>query len=83
MNPSIPTIESTEPLFKYHEGDFIRDENGAINPFHYDSFHMGTPIAKNVMIFHTNHSEKPAKYLKLVNLKTGEQVYIKFPENWQ
>lgn len=46
------------------------------NPFRHDFFNMGTPIGKDLMIMHGNHTNEVAEYLILVNTKTGERFRV-------
>lgn len=57
--------------------------NQVINPFHFDFYHMGQNFSKHVMIMMANHDTEPAKYMILINVKTGERVRIDFPKSWQ
>jgi hypothetical protein len=54
-----------------------------INPFHHDAYHMGMSFSKNVLIMMANHDTESAKYMILINTKTGERVKLLFPEDWQ
>lgn len=53
-------------------------EEGYINPFLQDSFHMGTRLGKNVIIMHRNFDSDDASYLIVINTKTGERKRITF-----
>jgi hypothetical protein len=46
------------------------------NPFNHDFFNMGTPIGTNVMIMYGATEKEEAKYIIVVNLKTGERLRI-------
>lgn len=48
------------------------------NPFCHDSYHMGIPIGKNVMVMMPNHSTENCPYLIIVNVETGERIQINF-----
>ena len=60
-----------------------RDEDGCINPFLYDDYHMGLDFSKGTMIMMANHPSENGEYMILVNKRTGERKRILFPENWQ
>lgn len=46
------------------------------NPFHHDTFNMGTQIAANITIMHRSHTSEKAEYLIIVNTDTGERLRI-------
>lgn len=50
------------------------------NPFLHDAFHMGTPVASNIMIMHGTHSNQRASYIIIVNTETGERHQVTFDE---
>lgn len=60
-----------------------RNSDGHINPFHYDEYHMGQTIGRNIEMMLANHTTEPCKYVIFVNLTTGERVQVNFPESWQ
>lgn len=46
------------------------------NVFHHDMYHMGTQIAENLVVMHSNsHSEK-ADYVIIVNPITGRRLKL-------
>jgi hypothetical protein len=53
-------------------------EDGTLNPFHQDIINMGTRLGKNVIVMHQNHDNDEAKFLTIVNTKTGERMRITF-----
>jgi hypothetical protein len=46
------------------------------NPFLHILWHMGTPIGKDLMIMHMNHTEYSCKDIILVNPETGERYKL-------
>jgi hypothetical protein len=52
------------------------------NPFHYDSFHMGTPLVRGWMVMHEGHDrpEEPRdlQYIVLINTRTGQRIRVRF-----
>lgn len=58
-------------------GEYV-DPNGMINPFSQDVYHMGTRLGTNVIIMHSNFDHDPARYLIVVDCKTGERIKIEF-----
>jgi hypothetical protein len=51
-------------------------ENGKCNPFHYDLFNMGQPIAKDYILMFPMHGDQEFQFLILVNTLTGERWKI-------
>lgn len=58
--------------------DFVKMESfpAGENPFNHNLFHMGTRIAKDVIIMHPNHPGEETKYFIIMHVKTGEQVKV-------
>lgn len=56
------------------------NEDNTINPFRQDLFHMGTKLGSNVTILHRNFDSQEAKYLIIVNTKTGERMKLEFED---
>jgi hypothetical protein len=54
------------------------NEDGCINPFNQDFYHMGTRIGKNVMVMMPNHDSQECNYLIVVNMRTGERKKLTF-----
>ena len=54
------------------------NSDGTLNPFHQDISNMGTRLGSNVMIMHQNFDHQEAKWLTIVNTKTGERICINF-----
>jgi hypothetical protein len=49
-----------------------------LNIMHQDLFHMGQPVGNNgYMLFHAHQTEE-ARYVVIVNKKTGESVKVIF-----
>lgn len=52
------------------------------NPFHYDSYHMGTPLVRGWMVMHegTDLPEAPREltYVILINTRTGQRIRLHF-----
>ena len=46
------------------------------NIFIHDPHHMGTRVAKNVVILHTTHNSEEAKYIIVANEKTGKRMKV-------
>lgn len=46
------------------------------NVFLHDVYHMGTRVAKNVIIMHATHNTEVAKYVIIVNEATGERMKV-------
>lgn len=44
------------------------------NPFHYDAYHMGNRVGKNIMVMYKGTQNDD--YLIIVNTKTGERLLI-------
>jgi hypothetical protein len=51
------------------------------NPYHHDSFHMGTPIGKDLLMMHANHPSEEMNYFILVDTKTGERFKFTIERN--
>lgn len=77
-----PSLEPLAPLCD-DPNTAIRMSDGRVDAMYYDCVSMGTPFAKNVMILHDNHTSEVAKFMTLVNMRTGERVRVNFPEHWQ
>ena len=50
------------------------------NPFCHDPYHMGTQLGSNVIVMHENHNDKPADYLIIVHIPTGQRIRVLLPE---
>lgn len=48
------------------------------NPFHHDSYRMGTYLGKNVCIMYEKHNTETQPYIVVVNTETGERMSIRF-----
>ena len=59
--------------------DPIRDDEGNINPFFHDAYHMGMQFSKHLMLMYPNHPSENASYLIIVNMRTGERARIMLP----
>lgn len=68
-------IEHITPL-KMREDELMHD--GTLNPFHQDITHMGTRLGSNVMIMHSNFDSQEAKWIHVIDTKTGERIKINF-----
>lgn len=75
-------IKKTDKQMSVEDGEFgvVKNAEGFINPFHQDGFNMGTALGKNLMIMHENHDTAICKWIRLVNLKTGETVDIEISD---
>lgn len=49
------------------------------NPFNSDPFHMGQRVGKDTWVMSSNHSDKPCKYLIIVDSRTGKRIRITLP----
>lgn len=67
--------EVIEPMIATEEN---KDENGTINPFLQDAYHMGTYLGKNVCVMSENHTSEECKYLIVVDMRTGKRLKITF-----
>lgn len=57
------------------------------NPFHYDSFNMGTDIPGGILVMHAGfqrpESPRPVQYLIVINQRTGQRIRIRFQQPTQ
>ena len=68
-------IETLKP-FEMNADELNTD--GTLNPFHQDISNMGTRLGSNVMIMHQNFDHQEAKWLTIIDTKTGERIRIDF-----
>ena len=68
-------ITTLEP-FEIDPTKVAVDDDGCINPFHQDAWHMGTRLGKNVMLMHTNFDNMECAAFIVVNTRTGERFTI-------
>ncbi len=50
------------------------------NPFWHDSFHMGTYVAKNLLVMHRSHDSENAEYIILCHVPSGQRIKVSFPK---
>lgn len=71
----LPTVEHMDPIPAHS------------NPFHYDSFNMGTDIPGGLTVMHAGfqrkESPRPVQYLIIVNNRTGQRMRILFEQPTQ
>lgn len=79
---NIPTIIRLPNVVKHYQQPSVC-KDGTIDIMAHDVFHMGQDFSKGTFLLFANHTTEPGKYLILVNKRTGEQVRVDFPENWQ
>ena len=57
-----------------------RDSSGKVRPLWEDTVSMGTVLASNVMVLHSNFQNERAARLTVVDLETGEAIHLLFGE---
>jgi len=71
----LPVVEHMDPIPAHS------------NPFHYDSFNMGTDIPGGILVMHAGYqrpeSPRPVQYLIIINQRTGQRVCVRFRQPTQ
>lgn len=67
-----------DPIPQEQMDRMSKDQEGNINPFHYDLFSMGMNFAKDIMFMYGGHFGDDFRGGYFVNTKTGERQGLVF-----